>query len=56
MEEHYTEDISLAGVAEKLGISQGYLSTMLKSSFGLGLGVSQKEYRKKGSHLHEIEI
>lgn len=102
MEEHYMEDISLAGVAEKLGISQGYLSTMLKSSLGLGFveylhqiridhaccyleqnylknyeiaykvgfqdekyfskifkkvkGVSPKEYRKKGSHLHEIEI
>ena len=46
MEEHYTEDISLVGVAEKLGISQGYLSTMLKSSLGLGF----VEY------LHQIRI
>lgn len=36
MEEHYAEDISLADVAEKLGISQGYLSTRLKSSLGCG--------------------
>lgn len=46
MEEHYAEDISLADVAEKLGISQGYLSTMLKSSLGLGF----VEY------LHQIRI
>lgn len=46
MEEHYAEDIFLADVAEKLGISQGYLSTMLKSSLGLGF----VEY------LHQIRI
>lgn len=46
MEEHYAEDIFLADVAEKLGISQGYLSTMLKSSLGLGF----VEY------LHRIRI
>ncbi len=46
MEEQYAENISLADVAEKLGISQGYLSTMLKSSLGLGF----VEY------LHQLRI
>lgn len=100
--EHYAENISLADVADRLGISQGYLSTMLKSSLGLGFveylhqlriehaccyleqnyfknyeiaykvgfqdekyfskifkkvkGVSPKEYRRRGSSLHESEI
>lgn len=34
--EHYAEDISLADVAEKLGISTGYLSTLLNQEAGCG--------------------
>lgn len=34
--EHYAEDIFLADVAEKLGISMGYLSTLLNQELGCG--------------------
>lgn len=34
--EHYTEDISLTDVAEALGISGSYLSTMMKTNLGCG--------------------
>ena len=35
--EAYAEDISLSGMAEKLGISPGYLSTLLNQQLGCGL-------------------
>lgn len=34
--EHYAEEISLSGVAEMLGISVGYLSTLLNKELGSG--------------------
>jgi two-component system response regulator YesN len=34
--EHYSENLSLASVAEKLGISSGYLSTILKQNLECG--------------------
>lgn len=34
--EHYTENLSLSQVAEKLGVSNGYLSTLLNQNMGCG--------------------
>lgn len=34
--EHYTENLQLAGVAEKIGISSGYLSTIFAQNLGCG--------------------
>lgn len=37
--EHYAEDISLSKVAEKLGISDGYLSTLMEQNLNCGFNV-----------------
>ncbi len=34
--EHYSEELTLSEIAEKLGISAGYLSTLLNQSLGCG--------------------
>lgn len=36
IEEHYSEDLTLTGVAEQVGISPGYLSMMLSQTLGIG--------------------
>lgn len=36
IKEHYAEDLSLADVAERVGISAGYLSTMFTQNLGCG--------------------
>lgn len=36
IEEHYYENLSIKEVAEKIGISSGYLSTMFNQKLGLG--------------------
>lgn len=36
IEEHYSENLSVGDVAEKIGISSGYLSTMFNQELGLG--------------------
>lgn len=36
IEEHYSEDLTVRDVAEKIGISSGYLSTMFNQELGLG--------------------
>ena len=36
MQEHYNEDITLSGVADHIGVSAGYLSTLMTKSFGKG--------------------
>lgn len=40
MQEHYTENISLSGLADKYGISAGHLSKLLKEE----MGISFSEY------------
>lgn len=36
IEEHYSESLTVADVAEKIGISSGYLSTIFNQELGLG--------------------
>lgn len=36
IEEHYSENLTIKNVAEKIGISSGYLSTMFNQNLGLG--------------------
>ena len=36
IEEHYSENLSIKDVAEQIGISSGYLSTMFNQNLGLG--------------------
>lgn len=36
MEEHYSENLTIKNVAETIGISSGYLSTMFNQKLGLG--------------------
>lgn len=36
IEEHYSENLTIKDVAEKIGISSGYLSTMFNQELGLG--------------------
>ncbi len=46
MEEHYHEDLTLPHVAEQIGISPGYLSTLFSRAFGWGFA----------DHLNHIRI
>lgn len=45
MHEHYNDDITLADVAERVGISSGYLSTLFTQNLGIGFIDSLNEMR-----------
>ncbi|MFD0960357.1 helix-turn-helix domain-containing protein [Paenibacillus chungangensis] len=47
MEEHYREEISLEGVAEKMNITGGYLSTYFKEKTGINFVDYVNEFRVK---------
>lgn len=53
--EHYAEDISLSMTAEKVGISDGYLSTLMDQNLGCGFNVFLNRVRieRAGCYLEQ---
>lgn len=58
MEEHLADDLSLDGLADKLNISRGYLSTYIKEKMGINFSeyLNQLRIQKAKEMLGEIDI
>ncbi|MBQ8345748.1 MAG: helix-turn-helix transcriptional regulator [Clostridia bacterium] len=54
VEEHFTEDISLGGIAEQMGYSYEHLSRAMKDTLGIGFKELLNQYRcERARHLIE---